>query len=89
MLDGELEPSRLMELQLKSLPLETDEQNVERSSASCVSVLAIHVGLGARTLARALNACSARLNRARTQGPKGAYFATLRIVALTPRTVSG
>jgi aminopeptidase N len=89
MLDGEVEPSRLLDLALQSLPLETDELNVEEilrelrvvywrfTSAEARQALAPRVERVLRT----------GLSRARTQSPKGAYFATLRIVALTPPTV--
>jgi len=89
MLDGELEPSRLMELALESLPLETDEQNVEEILRE------LRVVYWRFTSARAREALAPRvervlrtgLNRARTQSPKGAFFATLRIVALTRPTI--
>ena len=90
MLDGELEPSRLMELALESLPRETDEQNVEEILRE------LRVVYWRFTSARTRQALAPRvervlragLNRARAQGPKGAFFATLRIVATTPPTIA-
>ena len=89
MLDGALEPSRLMDLALESLPLETDEQNIEEILRELRLVYWRFTPAQAReALApRVEQVLRAGLSRARTQGPKGAYFATLRIVALTPRTV--
>jgi aminopeptidase N len=89
MLDGELEPSRLVDLALESLPLETDEQNIEEILRELRLVYWRFTSAQARkALApRVERVLRAGLSRARTQGPKGAYFATLRIVASTPRTV--
>src|SRR5215813_3822108 len=89
MLDGEIEPARLLDLALESLPLETDELNLEEILRE------LRIVYWRFMTAQARNAIAPRvervlrtgLDRAQTQGPKGAYFATLRSVALTPPTV--
>jgi aminopeptidase N len=89
MLDGEITPPQLLELALEALPLEADELNIEEilrelrlvywrfTSAQARQALAPRVERVLRT----------GLNRVKSQSTKGAYFATLRIVALTPPTV--
>jgi aminopeptidase N len=90
MLDRELEPSTVARAALQSLPLETDELNVEEilrqlrviywrfTPDDARRAMAPHVE---RTLRR-------RLKAARTQSLKGAYFAALRNVAQTPETIA-
>ena len=90
MLDGELPASRLIDLALRSLPRETDEQNVEEilgelrvaywrfMPASARLALAPRVEILFRTM----------LTVAPTQSLKGAYFAALRSMSLTPPAVA-
>jgi aminopeptidase N len=89
MLDREIEPSRLLELALESLPLETDELNVEEILRELRVVYWRYTSAQARqALApRVERVLRSGLNRSRSQSTKGAYFATLRIVALTAPTV--
>jgi aminopeptidase N len=88
-LDGELQPSRLMELALRSLPLEPDELNVEEILRQ------LRVAYWRFTPASARVALAPQVERvlrrelatAQTQSLKGAYFASLRSVALTPASI--
>ena len=90
MLDGELAPSRLMELALLSLPRETDEQNVEEILDELRTVYWRFTAADARAALapRVERVLRGRLAAARTQSLKGAYFAALRSVAQTPETVA-
>jgi aminopeptidase N len=90
MLDGELEPPKLMELALESLPLEPDELNVEEILRELRIVYWRYTAAPARQAIapRVERVLRTGLTRARSQSPKGAYFAALRGVALTPRTVA-
>jgi aminopeptidase N len=88
-LDGELRASTLIDLALRALPRESDELNVEEilgqlrvaywrfTTASARVALAPRVESVLRT----------ELTRARTESLKGAYFAALRSVALTPASI--
>jgi aminopeptidase N len=89
MLDGEIDPARLMELALQSLPLETDELNVEEILRELRIMYWRFTSASARQAIapRVERVLRAELDRALTQGPKGAYFATLRNVALTQPTI--
>jgi aminopeptidase N len=89
MLDGELAPARLTDLALESLPLETDELNVEEILRELRIVYWRFLTSPARDAIapRVERVLRVELNKARTQGTKGAYFAALRSMALTPRTV--
>jgi aminopeptidase N len=88
-LDGELQASRLIELALRSLPRETDELNVEEILRQ------LRVAYWRFTPASARVALAPRVERvlrsqltlAPTESLKGAYFATLRNVALTPASI--
>jgi len=89
MLDGDVEPARLMELMLESLPLETDELNIEEILRELRIVYWRFLPDAGRQAAAAQveRVLRAGLEQATTQSPKGAYFATLRSVALTPPTI--
>jgi aminopeptidase N len=90
MLDEEIAPGTLVDLALRALPRETDELNVQQMLA----------GLGQAywrfTPGRRRTALAPRVERvlraglasARTQSLKGAYFSTLRDVALTRPTLA-
>jgi aminopeptidase N len=88
-LDGEIPPSRFVDLALQALPLEPDEQIVEALLDN------LREGYWRFTQARAREALAPRVERvlrsgldaARTQSLKGAYFSALRNVALTPPTI--
>jgi aminopeptidase N len=88
-LEGELPAARLIDLALRSLPRETDELNVEaildqvRTAYWRFTPAADRHRLAPR-LEQVLQT---RLALARTQSLKGAYFAALRSVSLTPATV--
>jgi aminopeptidase N len=88
MLDGEVAPARLLDLALQSLPLETDELNIEEILRQLRIVYWRFTDASARQAAapRVERALRTGLSRAQTQSPKGAYFAALRSVALTPDT---
>jgi len=90
MLDGELASSRLIELALQSLPLETDEQNIEEILGELrVMYWRFTADSARRALApRVERVLRTGLDDARTPSLKGAYFAALRNVALTPSTVT-
>ena len=89
MLDGEIAPSRVTDLLLQSLPLETDEQIVEALLDDLRDVYWRFTAASAREAlaARVERVLRAGLDAGRTQSLKGAYFAALRNVALTPSTV--
>jgi aminopeptidase N len=89
MLDGDVEPARLMDLMLESLPLETDELNIEEILRELRIVYWRFLPDVARQAVapRVERVLRAGIDQAPTQSPKGAYFATLRSVALTPPTV--
>jgi aminopeptidase N len=88
-LDGELQASRLIELALRSLPREPDELTVAEILRQ------LRVAYWRLTPAPARVALAPRVERvlrteltlARTASLKGAYFAALRNVALTPASI--
>jgi len=88
-LDGELQPSRLIDLALRSLPHESDELNVEEILGQLRVAYWRFTPASARTslAPRVEDVLRTELTRARTQSLKGAYFAALRSVALTPASI--
>jgi aminopeptidase N len=88
-LDGELPASRLIELALRALPRETDELNVEEILDQLrTTYWRFTPATTRRNLApRVEQLLRTRLALARTQSLKGAYFAALRSVSLTPASV--
>jgi aminopeptidase N len=89
MLDGDVEPARLMTLMLESLPRETDELNTEEILRELRIVYWRFLADGTRRAIapRVERVLRTGLDQALTPSPKGAYFATLRSVALTPSTI--
>jgi aminopeptidase N len=90
MLDGEVAPSRVLDLVLQSLPLETDEQIVEALLGDLRDAYWRFTSSPARTALapRVERVLRSGLDAARTQSLKGAYFAALRNVAQTPATIA-
>jgi aminopeptidase N len=85
MLDGELAPARLFDLQLTSLPRETDELIVEELLGEARTIYWRFMSAGERTMAapRVERVLRDGLDAAKTQSLKGAYFSALRSVSLT------
>ena len=90
MLDGELPASRLIELALRALPRETDEQNIEEILGELRTAYWRFIPASAR-LAQAPRIqmlLRTMLAVAPTQSSKGAYFSALRSMSLTPPAVA-
>jgi len=90
MLDGELGAPDLIELALLALPRETDELLVQRILGYLNQAYWRFSSTTRRTAlaGRVETALRAGLDRAQTASLKGAYFSTLRDVALTGPTVA-
>ncbi len=89
MLDGDIAASRLLDLAMEALPRETDEQNVE---AILDDVRTAYWRFTPAPARRALaprleRLLRAQLDAASTKSLKGAYFAAVRSVALTPDAI--
>ena len=89
-LDDELPASRLIDLALRSLARETDEQNIEEILGQLRSAYWRFTPSAARrALApRVERVLRTQLALASTQGLKGAYFSALRSVAVTPASIA-
>jgi aminopeptidase N len=89
-LDEELPASRLIDLALRSLARETDEQNIEEILGQLRSAYWRFTASPARlALApRVERVLRTRLALASTQSLKGAYFSALRSVAVTPASIA-
>jgi aminopeptidase N len=88
-LDGELASSRFLDLAIDALPRETDELNIQRVLSYLEHAYWTFTSdAGRRRRAPEVERLMrAGLTSAATPTLKGAYFATLRTVALTPETV--
>ena len=88
-LDGELPAPRLIDLALRSLPVETDELNVEEILDQLRTAYWRFTPTSERNrlAPRVEQVLRARLAAASTQSLKGAYFAALRSVSLTSPTI--
>lgn len=88
-LDGRLRPDALMDLSLRALPRETDEQMTSRILGYASRTWWRFLGPGERTAgaARFESVLRQGLAAAGTPSRKAAWFGTLRSVALTPDTV--
>ncbi|HET9831498.1 MAG TPA: M1 family aminopeptidase [Vicinamibacterales bacterium] len=88
-LDGELTPAQLVELALHALPRETDELNVEGILDQLrTAYWRFTPAATRRRLApRVEQILRTRLASAPTQSLKGAYFAAIRSVSLTPASI--
>ncbi|HUK35678.1 MAG TPA: M1 family aminopeptidase, partial [Vicinamibacterales bacterium] len=88
-LDGELRPRQLIDLALQAMPREADEQNVEQILGQLRTAYWRFIPPAARleVAPRVEQVMRAQLSLAQTQSLKGAYFATLRSVSLTPASI--
>jgi aminopeptidase N len=90
LLEGAIPPAALFDTALRALPVETDEQNVERVLAYAVRAYWRHLLPGQRQ-ARAVGfeaALRAGLSRASTQSQKAAWFNAYRDTVTTPDGVA-
>jgi aminopeptidase N len=90
MLDGEVTPDAIIDLALRSLPRETDEQNAQEILRQLDQAYWRFTSSARRTALapRVEQVLRAGLAAANTSSLKGAYFSTLRDLALTPRTLA-
>ena len=90
MLDGEVRPARMLALELSALPLEPNEQNVQRVLGYLTSTYWRYTKPDERrTHAVEVEAAlKAGLDAAKTTSLKSAYFSALRDTALTSTTLA-
>jgi aminopeptidase N len=90
MLDGEVRPERMLALELRALPRESNEQNVQRVLGYLTSTYWRYTKPSTRRAeaARVETLLKAGLDAATTTSLKSAWFSALRDTALTPRTLA-
>ena len=90
MLDGEVRPERMLALQLRALPLEPNEQNVQRVLGYLTSTYWRYTKPRERRAqaAHIEAVLKTGLDAAKTTSLKSAYFSALRDTALTPATIA-
>ena len=90
LLEGRVEPAAFMDLVVRALPLESDEQNVQRVLAYASRAFWRHLPAEARmTRAPALETMlRAGIERAASSSAKSAWFSAYRDMALTPAGVA-
>jgi aminopeptidase N len=89
MLESHVSASEFLDAVVRALPVETDEQNLQRVLGYAVRAFWRHLSANDRAarVASVESMLRAGIDRARTPSSKAAWFGSLRDVALTPANV--